>query len=68
MQAIVTKNFIPQNLTADLEKYVKTSEADLPEVLLSICYNATISRLTVNVVEGKNVKVGSEINRRTIIG
>ena len=68
MQAIVTKNFIPQNLTADLEKYVKTSEADLPEVLLSICYNATISRLTVNVVEGKNVKVGSETNRRTIIG
>ena len=48
-----------QNLTADLEKYVKTSESDLPEILLSICFNATISRLTVNVVECENIKVST---------
>ncbi len=51
------------NLTADLEKYVKTSDAEMPEVLVSVCYNETISRLTVNVVECKNVKVTDRLNQ-----
>ncbi len=46
-----------QNLTADLQKFVNLN--DLPELLLSVCYNATLLRLTVNVVEGKNFKVQS---------
>jgi len=47
------------NLTADLQKFVNLN--DLPELLLSVCYNATLLRLTVNVVEGKNFKsVNSE--------
>ena len=46
-----------QSLTADLQKFINTDE--LPEILLSVCYNATLCRLTVNVVEGKNVKVSS---------
>eukprot|EP00094_Tigriopus_californicus_P012895 TCALIF_12468-PA protein Name:"Similar to SYT15 Synaptotagmin-15 (Homo sapiens)" AED:0.03 eAED:0.03 QI:0/0.9/0.81/1/0.9/0.81/11/60/536 len=44
------------NLTADLEPYVKTLESDLPEVLISLCYNTSISRLTINLVEAKNLK------------
>ena len=44
-----------QNLTADLQKFVNLN--DLPELLLSVCYNATLLRLTVNAVEGKNFKV-----------
>ena len=45
-----------QNLTADLQTFVNIN--DLPELLLSVCYNANLLRLTVNVVEGKNFKVG----------
>ena len=44
-----------QSLNADLQKFVNDSE--MPEILLSVCYNATLSRLTVNVIEAKNVKV-----------
>ena len=47
--------FLLQNLTADLQKFVNNSE--MPEMLLSVCYNATLCRLTFNVVEAKNVKV-----------
>lgn len=42
------------SLTADLQKFVNTAE--LPEVLLSVCFNATLCRLSVNVVEGRNIK------------
>jgi hypothetical protein len=49
--------FSLQNMNADLEKYVNTCDAARPEILLSICFNETISRLTVNVVECKNLKV-----------
>ena len=49
-----------QSLTADLQKFVNTAE--LPEVLLSVCFNATLCRLSVNVVEGRNIKV--RINER----
>ena len=46
------------NLHADLERYVKTTEAaERPEILLSICFNESISRLTVTVVECKHLKV-----------
>ena len=44
-----------QNLNADLQRFINSSE--LPEVLLSVCYNANLARLTVNVVEGKFFKV-----------
>ena len=47
-----------QNLTADLQTFVNIN--DLPELLLSVCYNANLLRLTVNVVEGKNFKVSSQ--------
>ena len=50
-----TFHFLFQNLNADLQKFVNLN--DLPELLLSVCYNATLQRLTVNVVEGKNFKV-----------
>ena len=46
-----------QNLTADLQTFVNIN--DLPELLLSVCYNVNLLRLTVNVVEGKNFKVSS---------
>ena len=51
------KIYFFQNLNADLQKFVNLN--DLPELLLSVCYNATLQRLTVNVVEGKNFKVNS---------
>ena len=54
---IKKKYFFFQNLNADLQKFVNLN--DLPELLLSVCYNATLQRLTVNVVEGKNFKVNS---------
>ena len=47
--------FLFQNLNADLQPFVNMS--DLPELLLSVCYNANLQRLTVNVIEGKNFKV-----------
>ena len=47
--------FLFQNLNADLQTFVNMS--DLPELLLSVCYNANLQRLTVNVIEGKNFKV-----------
>ena len=47
--------FFFQNLNADLQPFVNMS--DLPELLLSVCYNANLQRLTVNVIEGKNFKV-----------
>lgn len=53
------------SLTADLQKFVNTAE--LPEVLLSVCYNATLCRLTVNVVEGKNIKGDKETPPDTYI-
>lgn len=46
------------SLNADLQKFVNDSE--MPEILLSVCYNSTLSRLTVNVIEAKNIKVTSE--------
>ena len=47
------------NLHADLERYVKTTDLanERPEILLSICFNESISRLTVTVVECKHLKV-----------
>lgn len=48
------------SLSADLQKFVNST--DLPELLLSVCYNATLLRLTVNVVEGKNFKSTSSEN------
>lgn len=44
-----------QNLNADLQRFINSSEH--PEILLSICYNGTLCRLTVNVVEGRFFKV-----------
>ena len=57
MKITISKNNLAflQNLNADLQKFVNLN--DLPELLLSVCYNATLLRLTVNVVEGKNFKV-----------
>ena len=49
--------FFFQNLNADLQPFVNMS--DLPELLLSVCYNANLQRLTVNVIEGKNFKVNT---------
>lgn len=48
------------NLNADLQKFVNLN--DLPELLLSVCYNATLQRITVNAVEGKNFKSLSSDN------
>ena len=56
------------NLTSDLQRYVKASETgDTPEILLSLCFNGGISRLTVNVVECRNLKVDSNVPPDTYV-
>ena len=46
------------NLHADLERYVNTMDpSERPEILLAICFNESISRLTVTVAECKHLKV-----------
>jgi len=54
------------DMAMDISKYTRNSLGDkCSEILLSLCYNPSISRLTVNVLEGKDLCCKNNKNKET---
>ncbi|XP_045774487.1 synaptotagmin-15-like [Maniola jurtina] len=57
----------PQLYKLDIEKEVQDPMSDLGEVLVSLLYNENLHRLTVTVIEARNLKLDPSSSRKELV-